>query len=134
MKKLFTFLAVLAGLWVAARPVLAHHVSRGATYDVKKQVTVKGTVTRFDWRNPHVVIYVDAKDADGKVVAWSFEDVNVSQLVQEGITRSTLKPGQEITAVFNPAVDGTRRGIIVKVILPDGEEIMSRVPRQNPGN
>jgi len=133
MKRFFTSIFLFAGLSSFAGPLFAHHVSRTG-FDVKKQVTVKGTVSRFDWRNPHVVIYMDVKDADGKVVAWTFEDVNVSQLVQEGITRNTLKPGQEITATFNPAVDGTHTGVIVKVILTDGEEIMVRTPRQNPGN
>lgn len=132
MKKFFTFI-LLAALYSFAGPLFAHHASRTGI-DLKKQVTVKGTVSRFDWRNPHVVIYMDVKDADGKVVAWIFEDVNVSQLVQEGITRNTLKPGQEITATFSPAVDGTHTGVILKVILPDGEEIMVRTPRQNPGN
>lgn len=134
VKKLFAEFVVLAGLCLFAGTLFAHHASRGETYDVKKQVTVKGAVTRFDWRNPHVVIYLDVKDADGKVVAWTFEDVNVSQLVQEGLTRNTLKPGQEITAVFNPAADGSHTGVVVKVILADGEEIMVRVPRRNPGN
>jgi len=120
-------------LSVVAAPLYAHH-GRGATYDMKKQITLKGTVTRVDWRNPHVVIWMDAKDETGKVVNWGFENAGVSQLAQEGYNRNTLKIGQEITAVVNPAANGAPTAIVVKVILADGSEIMSRERGQNPVN
>ena len=110
---------------VAVSPMLAHHSNR-ATIDFKKQVTLKGIVTRFEWKNPHAVIYMDVMDGAGKV-AWTFEDVGLSQLVAEGVTRNTFKPGQEITAVANPARNGTPVGIVVKFVTSDGKEIMSRV-------
>src|SRR6266850_139517 len=125
---LVVLIALHAGL---AGPLIAHH-GRGATYDMKKRVTLKGTVARVDWRNPHVVIFMDVKDADGKVVTWGFENAGVSQLAQEGYNRNTLKVGQEITAIVNPAVNGAPTAIIVKVILADGKEIMSRDRGQNP--
>ena len=112
-------------------PLAAHH-GRGATYDMKAQVTLKGTVSRVDWRNPHVVIHMDVKDADGKVVTWGFENAGVSQMAQAGYSRNTLKIGQEITAVVNPARNGAPTAIVVKVILADGSEIMSRETGQNP--
>src|SRR5947208_8250701 len=62
----------------------------------------------------------------GKVVTWGFENAGVSQLAQEGYNRNTLKSGQEITAIVNPAANGAPTGIVVKVILADGSEIMSR--------
>lgn len=127
MKNLLTLFVVL----MVAAPVFAHH-GRGSTYDMQKQITLKGTVSRVDWRNPHVVIYMDVKDASGKVVNWGFENGGVSQLAREGYSRTTLKIGQEITAVLNPAANGGPTGIIVKVILADGEEIMSRERGQNP--
>ncbi len=120
-------------LSVVAAPLYAHH-GRGATYDMKKQISLKGTVTRVDWRNPHVVIWMDAKDETGKVVNWGFENAGVSQLAQEGYNRNTLKIGQEITAVVNPAANGAPTAIVVKVILADGSEIMSRERGQNPVN
>ena len=131
MKKLFTFFVVVVGLLIVAGPLFAHH-GRGATYDMKKQVTLKGTVSSVSWRNPHVVIYMDVKDEAGKVVTWGFENAGVSQLAQEGYNRNTLKIGQEITAVLNPAANGAATGIIVKVILADGKEIMSRETGANP--
>jgi len=99
---------------------------------MKKRVTLKGSVSRVDWRNPHVVIFMDVKDETGKVVTWGFENAGVSQLAQEGYNRNTLKIGQEITAIVNPAVNGAPTAIVVKVILADGSEIMSRERGQNP--
>lgn len=131
VKKLpFVLIALLS---IFAGSLFAHH-GRGATYDMNKRVTLKGAVSRVEWRNPHVVIYMDVKDADGKVVTWGFENAGVSQLAQAGYHRNTLKIGQEITAVVNPAANGAPTAIIVKVILADGAEIMSRDTGQNPVN
>src|SRR5438046_10736224 len=89
-------------------------------------------VARGGWRNPHVVIWMDVKDEAGRVVTWGFENAGVSQLAQEGYNRNTLKSGQEVTAIVNPAANGAPTGIVVKVILGDGSEIMSRDRGQNP--
>ena len=124
MKRLFTFY-VLAVLAIGTGPLLAHH-GRGNAYDMDNPITLKGTVSRVEWRNPHVVIYMDVKGANGEVVNWGFENGGVSQLAREGYHRNTLKIGQEITAILHPTVDGSPRGIIRRVILEDGEEIMSR--------
>src|SRR5437660_5753040 len=128
MRRISILLFVLS---IAVVSLYAHH-GRGATYDMKKRITLKGTVSRVDWRNPHVVILMDVKDETGKVVTWGFENAGVSQLAQEGYNRNTLKVGQEITAVVNPAANGGATAIVVKVILTDGSEIMSRDRGQNP--
>ena len=121
---------VLAALLAVAAPLLAHH-GRGATYDMKKQVTLKGVVTEVSWRNPHVLIWMDVKDENGKVTNWGFENSNVSSLAREGYNRNTLRVGQEITAIVNPGTNGAPVGIVVRVILADGKVIMSR-ERGNP--
>ena len=118
---------------IAATTLQAHH-GRGATYDMKKRVTLKGTVSKVEWRNPHVLIYMDVKDDDGKVVTWGFENSGVSTLAQEGYNRNTLHVGQDITAIVNPAANGAPTAIVVKIILADGSEIMSRDNGQNPAN
>jgi hypothetical protein len=133
MKTLLTLFIVIAVPSLFAGSLFAHH-GRGATYDMKKRVTLKGNVSRVEWRNPHVVIYMDVKDADGKVVTWGFENAGVSQLAQAGYNRNTLKIGQDITAIVNPAANGAPTAIVVKVILADGSEIMSRDTGQNPVN
>ena len=129
MKKPFTCLVLLAAL-VTAAPVAAHH-GRGATFDMKKQVTLKGTVSQVKWQNPHVLIFIDVPDETGKVVTWGFENSNVHTLATQGYNRNTLKFGQPITAIVNPAANGEPLGIIVKIVLADGKVIMSR-ERGNP--
>ena len=129
MTKSLAFLVVAAAL-VAAAPLAAHH-GRGATFDMKNRVTLKGTVSQIKWQNPHVLIFIDVKDTSGKVVTWGFENSNVHTLAQQGYNRNTLKLGQEVTAIVNPAANGEPIGIIVKVVLADGKEIMSR-ERGNP--
>jgi len=121
----------LLAFFLFATPLLAHH-GRGATYDMKKQVTLKGVITEVSWRNPHVAIYMEVKDNDGKVVNWAFENSNVSTLARQGYNRNTLRVGQEITAVVNPSAQGTPRGLVVKVILADGKVVMSRESGANP--
>ena len=130
MNRVATLVAVLV---VLSASLAAHH-GRGATYDMKKRVTLKGTVSRVEWRNPHVLIYMDVQDADGKVVTWGFENSGVSTLAQEGYNRNTLKVGQPITAIVNPAANGAPTAIVVKIILADGSEIMSRDTGENPAN
>jgi uncharacterized protein DUF6152 len=130
--KLVTLVAFLAILLPPAS-LFAHH-GRGATYDMKTRVMLKGAVSRIEWRNPHVVIYMDVKEPDGRVVTWGFENAGVSQLAQAGYHRNTLKLGQEITAIVNPAANGSLMSIVVKVILADGSEIMSRETGANPLN
>jgi hypothetical protein len=128
-----TLTAVAVTVSLASPSLFAHH-GRGASFDMNKQVTLKGTVSRVDWRNPHVVIHMDVKDAAGAVVTWAFENAGVSQMAQAGYNRNTLKLGQEITAVVNPAANGSPTAIVVKVILGDGSEIMSREAGTNPLN
>ena len=131
MKKLFAFFLLITALLMVAAPLFAHH-GRGATYDMKKQVTLKGVITEVAWRNPHVAIYMDVKDTGGKIVNWAFENSNVSTLARQGYNRNTLKVGEEITAVVNPSAQGAPRGIVVKVVLAGGKEIMSRENGGNP--
>ena len=98
---------------------------------MKARLTLKGTVSQVKWQNPHVLIYIDVKDDAGKVVTWAFENSNVHTLAVQGYNRNTLKVGDQVTAIVNPAVNGEPLGIVVKVILANGKEIMSR-ERGNP--
>jgi hypothetical protein len=129
MKRPLTFLILLA-LIAMARPLAAKH-GRGKSFDMKKQVALKGTVSQVKWQNPHVLIFIDVTDDTGKLVTWGFENSNVHTLAAQGYNRNTLRVGQPVTAIVNPAANGEPLGIIVKVILADGKEIMSR-ERGNP--
>ena len=130
MKTVRALFLVLAAAAIASPPLAAHH-GRGRAYDMKTRLTLKGTVSMVKWQNPHVLIYIDVQDDASKVVTWAFENSNVHTLAVQGYNRNTLKIGDQVTAIVNPAANGEPLGIVVKVILADGKEIMSR-ERGNP--
>ncbi len=90
------FLAVSAGLLIGAVPVFAHH-SFSAEFDVKQPVTLKGTVTKVEWTNPHVWIYLDVTDAQGTVQHWQCENGAPNALSRMGWTRHSLNVGDQVT-------------------------------------
>ena len=130
MKTLRALFFVLIAAAIVSQPLAAHH-GRGKAYDMKTRLTLKGTVSQVKWQNPHVLIYMDVKDETNNVVTWAFENSSVHTLATQGYNRNTLKFGDQIAAIVNPAVNGEPLGIVVKVILADGKEIMSR-ERGNP--
>ena len=124
-------LIALLGLTIGAGTLFAHH-GRGATYDSKKEVSVKGTVKQVLWRNPHIGILIDVKDASGKVTTWAIEHSNVSTLARLGYGRQSLQAGWEVTAVVNPGSHGEPIGLCQKIILADGKEIFQRGANASP--
>ena len=98
MKITKTRLAVLsgiAGFWLTLVPAAWAHHSQ-SEYDLRSKVEVEGTVTKIEWRSPHAWIYVDAGDAKGQKVSWSFELPSPVTLMRRGWTRDSLKPGDRI--------------------------------------
>ena len=112
-----------AGLFPAAIPVLAHH-SFAAEYDGTKPIKVTGTVTKFDMTNPHSWVYLDVKDADGKVVNWGFETASPNALFRRGFKKDFLKPGNAVTIEGFLAKDGSHTGNAQKLLMPDGNTII----------
>jgi hypothetical protein len=104
-----------------ARATYAHHAT--ASFDMTNSATVKGTVTGFDWTNPHVNIYVDVKDAKGAVEKWSVEMASVGMLARAGWRRDTVKPGDEITVIGNRAKDGRPFLHLNKLVFANGQEM-----------
>lgn len=99
----------------------AHHAT--ASFDMTKSITVKGTVTGFDWTNPHVYIYVDVKDDRGAVEKWSVELASTGMLARSGWRRDIVKSGDEITIIGNRAKDGRPFLHLSKVIFANGQEL-----------
>src|SRR6202049_2106227 len=102
----------------------AHH-GFVSWFDMSRSVTVKGTVTSFDWTNPHSYIYFDVKDEKGATQKWSAELGAVAMLARAGWRKDTLKPGDEITLTGNPAKDAKPLMHLDKIVFANGQELSS---------
>jgi len=124
MRKHSVSLMIVAGLMVFCGPVFAHHGT--GLYYGKEPVTLKGTVTEFEWANPHVQVYFDVKDDKGTVVHWACETLSPGKLARNGWSREALKPGDAITITLLPSRSGAPVGNLVKVVLPNGTTLSNR--------
>jgi hypothetical protein len=115
--------AAALALAVGPAPALSHHSF--AMFDMSKQVTVKGTVKKFQWTNPHAYIQLAAKDASGKDVEWSMEMGAPMYLYARGWRPSSLKAGMEISVTLNPLRNGKPGGVVRDVTTADGKPIGS---------
>ena len=102
----------------------AHHSVAG--YDTGKEITLKGTVKEFVWRNPHVFVVWAVKESNGTITEWAAEMNSPTSMIQVGMNRNSLKPGDEIVALVNPSKTGNPLGIIRKINLADGTLIVDR--------
>jgi DNA/RNA endonuclease YhcR with UshA esterase domain len=113
--------AVGLALSSLAVPLSAHH-SWTAEYDAKKPVTVKGTVSKVEWTNPHTHFYVDVTDASGKVTTWNFEMASTPALERAGWSRKTLPIGTQVTVEGFAGRSVAERAIVTSFKGPDGKE------------
>ena len=115
----------MAGLLLAAAlPLLAHH-SFAAEYDGNAKLTLKGTVAKIDWMNPHIWIYIDAKDEAGKVTRWQCEGGPPNSLTRNGWTKDAVKTGDEVTIEGFRAKDGTNTCNSRSMKMPDGRTVFA---------
>ena len=123
MKKLAVVVAG-AGLFLvlAAPPLLAHHAF-AAEFDANKPVTMKGTVTKMEWVNPHVWLHIDVKTPDGKVENWAFEAGTPNVLFRRGFTRQSLATGTVVVVDGYRSKDGTRRANGRNITFEDGKQL-----------
>ena len=117
-KALLIAAALMATGLGAAVPASAHH-SFPATYHVDQTTSLTGTVVQFLFRNPHSFVHVMAPDKDGKMQRWAVEWGGGAALARERITSTTLKPGDKVTIVGNPArEDADHRIRMQKITRP----------------
>ena len=114
-------LAVLAA-GIAAVPALAHHSVPG-TFNVEKTVVIKGTISKIDWINPHIYIYVDVKDRAGAVTTWKIETLPTNHMRRAGVTKEEImqeaKAG-EVTVHMYPAHLNKTAGFLLRLTFPEG--------------
>ena len=110
-----------AALVSIAAPALAHHSF--AMFAREKYASVTGTVSEYEWTNPHVWIHVKAPDEGGKMVEWGFEMQSIAQDSRAGWRADTVKPGDKITIEYHPLKDGSRGGQLTSAVLSNGTRL-----------
>ena len=108
-----TALALVAGM-----PALAHHSF--SSYDVQQQKLVEGTVTQWNYNNPHSWLMIEAPDANGEMKTWSFEGAAIVHAARQGVNGTTYKKGEKIRVVMHPMRDGRNAGALCFVVKEDG--------------
>ena len=111
-------LVVTLGLAGSVHPAFAHHSF--AMFDTARRVTLAGTVTAFEWTNPHAYIELDVPDEKGAVKHWSIELGSPSILMQGGWKFKDLKYGDKVTAIVSPLKSGQSGALLSSITMPDG--------------
>jgi hypothetical protein len=126
--KIGSLLAGLVLLTLATRPIFAHHAF-AAEFDSNKPMTLTGVVSQVKWQNPHVYVYLDVKDADGKMMTYALECNSVNTLLHKGWTRDALKKGDKvIISAFGPKdtrplPDGSIHANARSITFADGHSV-----------
>lgn len=110
-------------------PALAHHSM--SAYDSGRSVSMKATITNFDWTNPHVQIHFEVRDDSGNVSTWMAECPSPSRLSRAGWSEDTLKSGEEVTITGNPAKDGAKEMRLESVALSSGQQLRAYGARRS---
>ncbi len=126
--KVGSLIAGVALLAAAALPTFAHH-SFAAEFDINKPFEVSGVVSKVAWQNPHIYVYLDAKDQSGKTVTYAMECNSVNTLVHKGWTRDALKKGDAVTISAygakdpRPLPDGSIHANARSIKFSDGRRV-----------
>jgi hypothetical protein len=112
------------GLLLSAVSLFAHH-SFAAEYDNNKPVKFSGKVTKVEWLNPHIYVYIDAKDAAGKNVNYAVEGGAPNGLYRQGWRKDTLKVGDSVSVEGFLAKDGSNTVNARTWLLPEGKKVFA---------
>lgn len=128
MTRHYFFRVLIAGaalLLLAALPALAHH-SFSAEYDIDKPITLQGAITKVEWLNPHIFLYIDVKDKDGHVVNWAISGPSPNGLYTDGVKKSSLKIGDTIIVQAYLAKNGTKLANMSSISDAKGKLLVDR--------
>jgi hypothetical protein len=128
--KFLMIFALGAGVSIFSSPVFAHHGN--AAYDTGKTLTLKGTVTRWLWSNPHCILQFDVTDESNQVVHWYAETENPTTITHQGLTSTSFKPGDEVTVTMITVKNGKPLGRIAEVVLPNGRKVVGIIAGPRP--
>jgi hypothetical protein len=120
------FWAVLAALFLPQMPSYAHH-SVGAEFDLSQRITLQGRLTKVDWMNPHVYLYLDVS-AGGKTTNWACETAGPNTLSRQGWSRASFQIGDRITVVGYRARDGAYVASAREIVLANGRRVFVGSP------
>jgi hypothetical protein len=113
--KVVLLVLTAAALMLLPLPADAHH-SFGGTYNVDKQITIKGKMVQVSLRSPHSFFFVEAPDENGKIQRWSIEGAGAGQFAQQGVSKDVFKIGDPVEVVANPARSpGSTRARLLKI-------------------
>jgi hypothetical protein len=112
-------LSLAALLFLVSPPVIAHHGP--AEYDVNTQTSLKGTITDFQFMNPHSVIFFDVTDSAGNTQKWSAEALSATSMVRQGWSKTMMKAGDQVTITGNISKNGSHTMRLNKIALPTGK-------------
>ena len=124
LRNAFSVTVACAALLTSIRPACAHHAF-AAEFDAERPLTLRGSVTKMEWSNPHVWIFIDVKGADGKTESWEIEGGAPNALLRRGWTKNSLPPGTEIVVKGYGSKDGTNRATGRDLEFPDGRKLFA---------
>ena len=122
--RLFLFTALFTALFTVVLPLAAHH-SFDAEFDRAKPISISGTVTKVEWMNPHIWVYLDVTGDDGKIAKWQFEGGAPNGLRRQGWSRNSLKIGDMVSIDGWRAKDGSNTINARAVVLSDGKQLFA---------
>jgi hypothetical protein len=121
---------LMTTFWMAAliycAPAYVHHSA--AMYDTSRTVEIAGTVSEFNWTNPHATFRVDVVDESGKANSWPIVMGSPNNLIRRGWKRTTLKSGDRVTVTIFPLREGGPGGYYFSVVLADGSRLDGELP------
>jgi hypothetical protein len=125
-----TFRSAAVTLFVLIAATAAAHHSF-AVFDHTQTVTVTGTVTKFQWTNPHGFLELDYRGADGRTKHYTIELTSINMLARAGWSSRSIKEGETVKAIVAPLLSGEPGGLLLEVALADGRTLTSPVPAAN---
>jgi hypothetical protein len=124
----YAVFALTVAAVLSTTPAKAHH-SFGGTYDVSRQITIKGKIVQVSLRSPHSFLYVEVEEPDGSAQRWVLEGAGAGQFAQQGVNKDAFRIGDPVEVVCNPSrsPNSTRARLISIVRTTDGKSWGTRV-------